>query len=323
MGRNLSPRTQQITTIKDSVGGILQGYARAKADRPVPLAVHNQVTAQIDSVIPTAEAATMKYKSSCDAFLAEVIKARGIPMAVIAAMGTDEDSSEPPLNPHANDHFDKLLPLIRIRLDWAVQNYLNQAQTYRSKRYAELSALLDAFLQNPPRLAKDIGQHITPIKREVAYLEKWSDTFAALKTFSFPGEVQFILDYHSRAAIAVRWKYSNLDDQMDDIAMSDHRLRNDMIYTVKNNWALREGLMVPSSAGYIEDTDIPGRQLGCVCSLSWITDLSDLPDNMLTEPGRVRGSRAGERGYPVRKKVGEPFAVNFIVRLLRKVFQGN
>ncbi len=41
MGRNLSPRTQQITTIKDSVGGILREYARAKADRPVPLAVHS------------------------------------------------------------------------------------------------------------------------------------------------------------------------------------------------------------------------------------------------------------------------------------------
>ncbi|MDA8190914.1 MAG: hypothetical protein M0Z68_05460 [Gammaproteobacteria bacterium] len=320
MSRTLSFKTQQINVVKESVGKILQKYARAKTDRSEPSVVRSHVMEQIDPVVVTPDDATVKYQAACEAFLAEVVKARGMPVTAIMGVENGEDDDGAITN-HDSDNFDQLLPLIRARLDWAIQNYLDQAKPYHANRQAEFYMLLDDFLQNPPSLAKEIGPRISPIKREVGYFARWSDTFSVLKNFSFPGEVQFIFD--SQDTIAVRWDYSALDEQMDDPPPSGHRLRNDIIYTVKDNWALRKGLMVPGPAGYIEDVDIPGRQLGCMCSLSWITNLRDLPDNMLTEPRQVGGSQVDERSDNVHKGVRKQSTDGFVARLFRKVFRDN
>ncbi|MFA5731904.1 MAG: hypothetical protein WC934_07860 [Acidithiobacillus sp.] len=86
---------------------------------------------------------------------------------------------------------------------------------------------------------------------------------------------------------------------MDFASASDHQKRDGAIYIVKGNWALQKGMMIPGSAGYIEDVDIPGRQLGCMCHLIWLSRLTDLPDDMLTDLGKEAVMASRERARQI------------------------
>jgi len=318
MPRNLTTRTQDVNAVKESVGAALQDYARVK-DRTEAAAVRDQVLRLVGEATRTPEGATQSYRTTCERLVAEAIKVRGMPVRTVIGEGGNH-VLQSCSGPWVSEHFEELLPMIRQRLDWAVQNYLAQAETFHANRPTEFLALLDAFLEDPPRLAKETGSRITPIKREAGYYARWDENLYALKANSFPAEMAFVFEYHRGDAIAARWEYSDLDERMDDIPASDHRLRDGAIYTVKNNWALRKGLMTPGAAGYIEDLDIPSIQLGCACSLVWITSLRKLPDDMLTEAGRLWVQQPREGSARALVAAEKRSLGNWLSRLLHRIF---
>jgi hypothetical protein len=292
MSRALSPRAQQINMIKESVGLVLRDYARAKSGKPAPAVMRKSIDLQVASITLTPEAATEKYKKACDAFLADVISVRGIPTKVIGE--PEQETITSSSGDWIAQHFDDLLPKIRARRDWVVSNYKDQAEAYYSRRLSDFEALLDEFLQDPPRLAKDTGPRITPIKKEIGYFARWNDTLYTLKAFSFAAEVDFIFSLYGRDVIAAIWRYSDLDERMDYPPESNHRNLDERVYAVRDNWAVSKGLMKIGPFGYVDDIDIPGRQTGCACHLEWVSALDGLPDMMLTNLGVAERDRRQE-----------------------------
>lgn len=283
MSRTLSPRTQAINATKARVGEIMSGYARAK-DPTQAVAARAQVLEAMHEVLVTPIDAAAQYRRHCENFLDDVIAVRGIPFKEIGA--DDDTPTRSSSGEWVADHFDEFLPEIQRQLDTCVSRYLSHAQAIFQRYQDEFVSLLDDFLSDAPRLVKDIGPRVTPIKREAGYYARWDRLAGVLTNGCFLVEVEFIFHHGDDRYIAVEWEYSNLDEQTDFAPATGHQKRDKAIYTVKGNWALQKGIMIPSSAGYIEDTDIPGRQLGCMCHLVWITSPADLPEDMLTDIGR-------------------------------------
>lgn len=292
MPKALSLKTQQINMIKESVGLVLRDYARAKSGKPDPAVIRKSIDLQIASITLTPEAATEKYKKACDAFLADIISVRGIPTKVIGE--PEQETITSSSGDWIAQHFDDLLPKIRARRDWVVSNYKDQAEANYDRQRTDFEALLDEFLQDPPRLAKDTGPRITPIKKEIGYFARWNDTLYTLKAFSFAAEVDFIFSLYGRDVIAAIWRYSDLDERMDYPPESNHRNLDERVYAVRDNWAIIKKLMNAGPFGYVDDIDIPGRQTGCACHLEWVSALDGLPDTMLTDLGVAERDRGQE-----------------------------
>lgn len=66
----------------------------------------------------------------------------------------------------------------------------------------------------------------------------------------------------------------------------DHKERDLHVYTLKDNWALARGLMKKGPDGYYEDYVLPGQLPYCRCYASFLYNLRQLPDTMLTRKGR-------------------------------------
>ena len=70
----------------------------------------------------------------------------------------------------------------------------------------------------------------------------------------------------------------------------DHKERDDHVYAVRDNWAIRAGLMT-KGAGYVDEFVRPGEQPFCRCNYEWLYALRDLPDSMLTNKGTTTMSQ--------------------------------
>ena len=71
----------------------------------------------------------------------------------------------------------------------------------------------------------------------------------------------------------------------------DHKERDRKVYVVRDNWALKAGLMKAGAVGYTDDITRPGEEVFCRCFYRWIYNLRDLPPEMLT----LKGSKELER----------------------------
>jgi len=66
----------------------------------------------------------------------------------------------------------------------------------------------------------------------------------------------------------------------------DHKERDELVYTVRDNWAQQAGLMRPGKAGYTDQITKPGEEVYCRCRYQWVYALGKLPEDMLTAKGR-------------------------------------
>jgi hypothetical protein len=91
--------------------------------------------------------------------------------------------------------------------------------------------------------------------------------------------------------IAEIWHYSELDEEGECKKTNNHKRRNNHVYVVRGNWALEKRLMKAGACGYIDEIDLPGQEVGCMCRLQWIYAVRNLPASMQTSHGRAELSR--------------------------------
>ncbi|TKI02731.1 hypothetical protein [Martelella alba] len=66
-----------------------------------------------------------------------------------------------------------------------------------------------------------------------------------------------------------------------------HKKRDSLVYTIRGNWAIAKGLMKVGPAGYTDKITQPGEEVYCRCYYTYLYNLRDLPDDMLTAKGRA------------------------------------
>lgn len=76
------------------------------------------------------------------------------------------------------------------------------------------------------------------------------------------------------------WRQQNYDYR------ETHRDRDEVIYVVRDNWAIKKGLMKLSGRKFTDDVTKPGEEVYCRCYYEWLYNLRDLPQDMITEKGK-------------------------------------
>ena len=66
----------------------------------------------------------------------------------------------------------------------------------------------------------------------------------------------------------------------------DHKDRDGKIYVIRDNWALKRGLMKLAGRQYTDQLTMPGEEVFCRCEYQYIYNLGSLPSDMLTDLGR-------------------------------------
>jgi len=275
----------------NAIGAILTAYLKSgQQNGKRPEDIYARILEVLRGVFPSSESATLAYERSCRIFLDNVIQEKGVPRRAIA--GGDVQHVE---NRNSNDQmFHMLLPAITQQFKWCIENYRSQAAGYLSDQMRQFDAMLREFLAAvPDRGTKDkaiIGK-IAAIKSEVRALAKWDRLFALYKANSFSAEVEYIFVLARDKPLAATWEYSPLDAQGEYQKTYDHQQRDRRVYVVRGNWATEEGLMKVGAGEYLDEISRPGQDVGCTCSLQWITSLASVPAEMLTVKGqaRVRG----------------------------------
>jgi len=108
------------------------------------------------------------------------------------------------------------------------------------------------------------------------------------QTHKFAASLNDVIATNSDA-IAAEWnsRYRRIGyDYRPDHKERDSRLTG-KIYAIRNNWAIKKGLMKASKAGYTDEMTMPGEEVFCSCTYTYIYALSSLPEEMLTTKGRA------------------------------------
>lgn len=66
----------------------------------------------------------------------------------------------------------------------------------------------------------------------------------------------------------------------------DHKERDQKVYLLRSSWAKDKGLVKPGPDGYYDDITKVGEEVYCSCFATWIYNLRDIPDDMITQKGK-------------------------------------
>jgi hypothetical protein len=94
---------------------------------------------------------------------------------------------------------------------------------------------------------------------------------------------------NDNGAIALVW-HSHWRDRGYNYR-EDHKERDGLVYLIRDNWAQERGLVKVGSAGYYDEITAVGEEVSCRCWAQYLYALRRLPDDMLTERGRVELGR--------------------------------
>jgi len=278
----------------NAIGETLTAFARSGPQYPNHLEdTYSDISKSVYSIVPSKQTATMDYERLCKGFLDNVIQVRGMPTRVISGGGENEAQNVSSSGSHIAKIFDTLLPSITERFKWCTENYRSQADIYLNDKIDQFQVMLREFLEQIPiggSKDKAIKSRIATIKKELRPLAKWDGLFYTYKARSFPVEIEhiFVLAGDPLAAI---WHYSDLDAQGEYQKTYNHQQRNGRVYAIRGSWAIEKGLTKVGPAGYLDEASRPGRELGCMCSLQWVTAVRRLPDYMITAKGRSEFDR--------------------------------
>jgi len=84
-------------------------------------------------------------------------------------------------------------------------------------------------------------------------------------------------------AIAMEWRSHWKQPGYD--FRPDHKERDKKIYAIRGSWAMDQGL-INKGAGYTDEITSPAEEPYCRCNGVYLTNLRDLPEDMLTAKGK-------------------------------------
>jgi hypothetical protein len=181
---------------------------------------------------------------------------------------------------------DMLKPAMRRELD---KRILASANLIKLNREEAISTTLRRFQGWATSIPKG-GSKALDIRKEKSMIRK------PLSKVTFQ-ERRVIIDQSQKFAAALNAVIANENDAIAAVWHSrwrtpgydyreDHRERDQKIYAIRGNWAIKKGLMKVGKMGYTDDITQPAEEVFCQCRYTYIYSIDYLPDEMLTEKGK-------------------------------------
>ena len=286
----------EVRETVQAVGEILIGFLKSGPTSPDHVQETKTTLSNFArSIAVSADEATSSYERVCREFLDKVIRVKGMPTRIISGDRESQPDIVSSSGKHVAQNFDALLPSIRMRFESCVTSYKSEATAYFGERLRQCDTMVHQFLEQVPMGGtkdKEIKSRIGEIKKELRALAKWEQLFYVHKAMCFPAEVEFLFSLEGNPIAAI-WHYNPIDEQTDYPKTYDHKQRAELVYAVRDNWAITKGLMKVGPNGYLDEISRPSQEIGCMCRLQWLYSISRLPTNMVTEKGVSELKRVG------------------------------
>ena len=180
----------------------------------------------------------------------------------------------------------RVKPELRAELD---RRIFAAADLIKINREASIATTLQRFrgwMTSIPKGGTDAAKRLevkARIRKSIPRMKFEERRVAIDQSAKLVSSLNEILAVNS-GALAAKWR-SNWR-QPNYNYREDHKERDDRIYAVRGNWALKRGLMKAGPDGYVDDVTRPGEEVYCRCYYVWINSLTQLPPDMLTKKGR-------------------------------------
>ena len=181
---------------------------------------------------------------------------------------------------------DKLKPKLRSELDRRIMASANLIKMNRDKNIQEVLQRFEGWATSIPKggsKAVDRVKEKQNIRKSLTKMPFEQRRVIIDQTHKLVSNINDIVAVDA-GAIAGRWhshwKQPNYNYR------EDHRERDEKIYVIKGNWASDKGY-IKAINGYTDDITMPGEEVYCRCNYTYLYNLRQLPDEMLTQKGKA------------------------------------
>lgn len=186
---------------------------------------------------------------------------------------------------------DKIKPDLRKELDRRIFASANLIKLNREQAIERTVQRFEGWVSSiPPSGVSDIDktQQKAEIKKSVTDLNFISRRVAIDQGHKLASNVKYLLSIQG-GAIGFRWHSPWRRPGYN--YRKDHKERDELIYLVRDSWAIEQGLIKPVN-GFYDEITAAGEEVFCSCGAFPIYAPQKLPDEFLTEKGKREFNRA-------------------------------
>ena len=181
---------------------------------------------------------------------------------------------------------DKLKPTMRRELERRILASANLIKLNRESAIASTLRRFEGWATSIPKggsQAVDVNKEKKDIRKAITKLTYQERRVIVDQGQKFAASLNAVVAKENKAIAAKwrsRWRTKGYDYR------EDHKERDENVYAIADNWAIRQGLMKAGECGYTQDITQPAEEINCQCRYTYIYSINDLPPEMLTEKGR-------------------------------------
>lgn len=186
---------------------------------------------------------------------------------------------------------DKIKPDLRKELDKRIFASANLIKLNREQAIEKTVQRFQGWVTSiPPDGVSDIdkNEQKAAFRKSVTDLDYISRRVAIDQGHKLASNVKYLLSIQG-GAIGFRWHSPWRRPGYN--FREDHKLRDSLIYLVRDSWALEQGVIKPVN-GFYDEITAAGEEVFCSCQVYPIYAPQKLPDEFLTEKGKREFNRA-------------------------------
>lgn len=186
---------------------------------------------------------------------------------------------------------DKIKPDLRKELDKRIFASANLIRLNRDQAIERTVQRFQGWVTSiPPDGVSEINKNAekAAFRKSITDMDFISRRVAIDQGHKLASNVKYLLSVQG-GAIALKW-HSNWR-RPGYKYREDHKERDELIYLLRDSWALEQGLIKPVN-GYYDEITAAGEEVFCSCQVFPIYAPQKLPDEFLTEKGKREFNRA-------------------------------
>jgi hypothetical protein len=181
---------------------------------------------------------------------------------------------------------ERIKPSLRPYLDSRIVASANLIKLNRAKTIEETIQRFSGWATSIPKSGSDVVDKVevkSNIMKSPERLDYEERRVAIDQGHKMLDAINDVISKQT-GAIAGKWR-SNYRQAGYDYR-EDHKERSDNIYLLRDSWAVLAGLVKVGPAGYTDQITRPAEEVNCRCYYVYISNLRDLPIEMLTQKGK-------------------------------------
>jgi hypothetical protein len=188
---------------------------------------------------------------------------------------------------------ERIRPQLRAELDRRIMASAKLIKLNRQEAISNTLRRFSGWASSVPAGGTEVAKRVqvkTEVRRGISGLSFIERRCIIDQSMKLVAAVNQIIA-EDAGAIALIWHHVDEGPPAYD-ARPKHVARDGKIFVLRDNWALKAGLMKLAGRQYYDQVTAVAEEIGCRCWTESLLTLRDLPADMLTEKGRTELAEA-------------------------------